>query len=89
MSTVAESGHRSMPRAATGDASPPESGRSVGAALAAADDVGVAVGAVTSSPASSTGSLALTNCVGVPRLFVGSNATQPTPAKYTSGHACS
>ena len=33
-------------------------------------------------------SAALAKRVGVPRLLVGSKATQPMPSKYTSGHAC-
>ncbi len=35
------------------------------------------------------GSSAEAKLVGSPRLFVGSNATQPIPSKYTSDQACS
>ncbi len=52
-------------------------------AAAVGDAVGALVGASVPLDA------ALWNRVAVPRLFVGSNGTQPIPRKYTSGHACS
>ena len=57
--------------------------------MAAPVDVGAGVAPAEGAVLPPAPELSSVNAVGTPRVAVGSNGTQPMPAKYTSGQECS